>query len=154
MGDAVFSIEIRGEALKMLEKRGVEPFQETIKLTAFALEGNIKRKINENQSVGATGQLQNLWFADPKSWNGMDYVVWSPLSYAQGVDEGRGPHTPDFGSLKAWARVKGVEDHVYAIYRSIQKKGTKPHPFVQPAIEMTTHEVDGYFNQALAKAGF
>lgn len=141
-----FTIEIRGEALKMLEARGVEPFREAIKLTAFDLKGNLQREA----PIGVTGDLHNQFYAQP-SGMGLDYVVGNPLKYAADVNDGRGPHTPNWDSLDRWAKFKGIP--TYPVYRSIKKKGTKANPFVDRAMARTTVSIDNYFNMALAKAG-
>ena len=64
------------------------------------LINQIKREV----PVGATGDLQRSFqiFAQEDG----KIVLGSRLSYALAVQEGRGPHTPDFEQIRLWARRK------------------------------------------------
>ena len=86
--------------------------------------------------VGATGRLQESF----QIFRTGDGVVWlgTRVPYAQGVWKGKPPHTPNWTSIKRWARRK-LDDESAAgpVFRSIQQNGTAPNPFVDEAIDNT-----------------
>lgn len=58
------------------------------------------------------------------------------MPYADAVETGSKPHWIPHGpdsALAAWAKLKGI--NVYALAASIAKKGTKPHPYIEPTYE-------------------
>lgn len=53
--------------------------------------------------------------------------------YADAVEKGSKPHwvsAKEGSPLERWAELKGL--NVYAVQRSIAKKGTKAHPYIEP----------------------
>lgn len=82
--------------------------------------------------VGASGDMRRAvkYRTFPAT---LSAEVWPDTPYAEAVENGSKPHhvsarpgTP----LARWAKHKGIEP--YAVAASIAKKGTKPHPFVEP----------------------
>ena len=63
--------------------------------------------------------------------------VGSNLNYAAKVYLGAEPHKPDFQSILNWTRRKLKADRgaAYAISKTIEKKGTKPNPYMDRAID-------------------
>jgi hypothetical protein len=63
----------------------------------------------------------------------------SNVLYADGVETGTSPHNPPHGpdsSLAQWCELHGL--NVYAVAKSISRKGTKPHPFIEPTFQVVT----------------
>lgn len=52
------------------------------------------------------------------------------VPYASAVEFGSRPHWPPVSALEPWARRHGM--NAYALARSISRRGTKPHPYMQP----------------------
>jgi HK97 gp10 family phage protein len=77
--------------------------------------------------------------------------VGTEVKYAPAVEFGTKPHFPPPKALEGWVRRKGISARIagkkkkagttssedtraaFIIARAISKKGTKPHPFMQPA---------------------
>lgn len=76
---------------------------------------------------------------------------------AEAVEYGTLPHAPpydpntDSSPIKEWAKRKGIRNWK-AVYFSIMEKGTKPHPFMRPAIHKHMPDVHEYLRQAMVKA--
>lgn len=78
-------------------------------------------------------------------------VVATDLPYAKGLEEGTEPHRPNRDAIQRWVERKGIHNNFFStknrnnenrlrlatwiISRSIEKHGTKPHPFMAPAKE-------------------
>jgi hypothetical protein len=67
--------------------------------------------------------------------------------YADAVETGSRPHWPPHGpdsALAAWTKLKGL--NVYAVAASIARKGTKPHPFIEPTfLETEVPVLESFF---------
>ena len=61
----------------------------------------------------------------------MEVRVGTNVKYAPFVEFGTHPHTPPIEPIREWADRKGVD--AGAVWASIRKHGTKPHPFLRPA---------------------
>ena len=72
---------------------------------------------------------------------GMSTEVFSDANYAVYVHEGTRAHTPPFSAILKWARRKLKGNKVRAramagaVWQHIRQHGTKPHPFLTPALE-------------------
>jgi len=86
--------------------------------------------------VGATGDLRRsiqIFQRDDDS-----VLLGTRIDYAAAVNEGRGPHTPDFDALQVWARRKlGDESAAGPVFRKIAQEGTNPNDYVDRAISNT-----------------
>lgn len=99
-------VDILDASAKLTEKS----MKQNVNKASRALEKDIKTKKG------------NLWRR-----------VGSDLNYAVFLEEGTRPHFPPAykgSSLDLWAESKGIP--TYAVARSIARKGTKAHPFVEP----------------------
>lgn len=64
--------------------------------------------------------------------------------YAQYVERGRGPgKPPPVSAVEPWARAHGIDPFLLA--RAIGRRGTKPHPFVQPSLERNVSRIVAEF---------
>jgi len=86
--------------------------------------------------TGATGDLQRS-FQIFRQGNG-EIVLGSRIDYADDVQTGTPPHTPDWEQIQVWARRKlGDESAAGGVFRSIQRRGTAPNDYVGRAMENT-----------------
>lgn len=98
------------------------------------LRNSIYRKLNRSQytvTVGATAE------------------------YAAAVEFGRAPgkKMPPYKALMKWARdVLGSEALAFVVARAIGRKGTKPQPFLRPAIDNNTGLMDDVFAREMKRA--
>ena len=68
-------------------------------------------------------------------------VLGSRIGYAMDVQEGTGPHTPDFDQIQVWARRKlGDEAAAGPVWRKIAREGTDANRYVDRAFEATIQE--------------
>lgn len=77
-------------------------------------------------------------------------IVSASAAYATFVEYGRAAHTPLFAQIQRWASRKGLP--AGAIWMAIRRRGTKPHPFMVPALEQKKQAVIDRLQQALAAA--
>jgi HK97 gp10 family phage protein len=61
----------------------------------------------------------------------MEVRVGTNVKYAPFVELGTRPHTPPLEPIQEWADRKGADGG--AVWASIRKHGTKPHPFLRTA---------------------
>jgi len=75
-------------------------------------------------------------------------VMISPkANYAEAIHKGRLPGSaPPVSALEGWARRKGINP--YAVQKSIQRKGTKPNPFVARALDNERQGINDEFDIA------
>lgn len=77
----------------------------------------------------------------------METMITPKADYAEAVHNGRLPgNAPPVSALEKWASRKGLNP--YAVQKSIDKKGTKPNPFVQRAWEAEQEAVNDEFTVA------
>ena len=84
--------------------------------------------------VGVSGYLrQHVIY----TWNDLLSVsVYPTADYAKYIEYGTRPHWTSVHNLEAWAALKGINP--YALQRSIAKRGTKAHPFLERTAEFST----------------
>jgi len=96
------------------------------------LINQIKREV----PVGATGDLQRSYQIFTQEDGKI--VLGSRLGYALAVQEGRGPHTPDFEQIRLWAKRKlGDESAAGPVFKKIQEEGTEPNDYLGRAFDNT-----------------
>jgi hypothetical protein len=98
------------------------------------LANAIVNEMKVEAPVGATGDLRRsiqIFKRDDDS-----VLLGTRIGYAAAVNEGRGPHTPDFDALQVWARRKlGDESAAGPVFRKIREEGTEANPYVERAID-------------------
>lgn len=68
-------------------------------------------------------------------------------SYADAVETGSRPHRPPAGpdsALAQWCEMKGL--NVWAVAKSIERNGTKAHPYIEPTYQATKEKVAEMFS--------
>lgn len=66
-------------------------------------------------------------------------IVAAQAGYAPYVEYGTRPHKPPFEPIRRWASANGANP--WAIWNAIAKRGTRPHPFMEPAAEASRDSV-------------
>ena len=66
-------------------------------------------------------------------------VVGSNVAYAPCVETGTRPHWPPPGALAVWARRHGMSEALIRFI--IGTRGTKKHPYLQPALEKNVSRI-------------
>ena len=94
--------------------------------------------VNEikKQTPVDTGRLRQSWQLRQPRPGDLEIFMGSNVDYARAIEEGAGPHTPDWESIRKWTRRKlgGDDDRAMAVFRKIQERGTKPQWPVKNAI--------------------
>jgi HK97 gp10 family phage protein len=117
---------------RLLEQNGIQVMAEMRRQAPVAVTGDLRRTIH-------------YYFLETAT-----VAVEPTADYAEYVEKGTSPHwvsvkpgTP----LYRWATQKAISP--YALQRSIARKGTKPHPFIQPTYEIMEPRVHRDFNQGI-----
>jgi len=74
------------------------------------------------------------------------------IAYADAVETGSRPHRPPTdpdGALAQWCEMKGL--NVYAVAKSIELRGTKPHPYIEPTYQATKERVGAMFTEGVTQ---
>lgn len=137
-------------AVKVDDRAVIDLFQrapDVVKLRLRQLiEGSaidIQREMRIAAPVAVTGDLRRsirYTFSAAK----LQAEVGPTVNYADDVESGTKPHLVSVAEgtpLRAWAKLKGINP--WALQRSIAKKGTKKHPFVEPTFEKMKSKVEG-----------
>lgn len=80
---------------------------------------------------------------------GLRGELWPRKKYAPFVEFGTRPHTPPLKAIKRWAKRKNLP--AGAIWMAIRRRGTKPHPYFEPAIKESEDKVKQFFEKAFNK---
>lgn len=99
-------------------------------------EGPIKNSKSKNKNAYYTGELARSGFIAKDSETKRRVVF--DTAYAVATEYGRPKGSmPPVEPLQKWAKYRGMknpESAGWAIAKSIEKKGMKPRPFLQPAV--------------------
>jgi len=108
----------------------------------------IKSSAAQNVS-DSSGELKKSLKVSSKD---MKSTVSTDLKYAASVEYGSGPHTAPLSQLQAWALKKFGDANIGgAIWQSIRENGTKPHPFMRPALDENRDEVKAKIAKVLRR---
>lgn len=93
-----------------------------------------------------TGNLRDNWRVDMSRFAG---TLSSNAPYSMAVHFGSRPHMPPATDsfFQLWCRKKGLNP--WAVARSIARKGTRPNPFFQRAVDSQQAQINGEFSNAL-----
>jgi hypothetical protein len=98
------------------------------------LANAIVNEMKVEAPVGATGDLRRSIQIFQRADDSV--LLGTRIDYAAAVNEGRGPHTPDFDALQVWARrVLGDESAAGPVFRKIREEGTEANPYVERAVD-------------------
>ena len=77
--------------------------------------------------------------------------IGTNIFYARFQEFGTKPHFPPPSALAVWARRHGMPGAEFAIARKIAKRGTRPRPFLVPALQGAKSAIDGFLKEAADK---
>ena len=127
-------IKVVGEVDKWLGQKHREmsrTMERKVKKAAFGVEREAKNNLKDHVSTGLLIRSVSTKFVKDgfDSWA----TVGTSLSphYGPDLEFGTDPHWPPIEPLKRWAQQRGINP--YAVQKSISKKGTDPHPWLNPA---------------------
>lgn len=139
------------ELIKEIEKfndKVIFSYDEVAKKAAYFALRQIQLNLTDNKSVD-TGFLRKSFRAERVKMG--KWAVGSNVKYMWYVEYGTHPHTPPLRPLaeyiarkNKWYGKKGVsraEPLAWAMQKSIELRGTKPHPYIRPALDKTNKEL-------------
>ncbi|MDP9381234.1 MAG: HK97 gp10 family phage protein, partial [Chloroflexota bacterium] len=148
--------EIEDAARRTMEK-AVLMVQAEAQRRAPVDTGTLRRSITgQVRPLGAqpAGSLsaRKVGNAFPGQKVGTVGVVGTKLNYARAVEFGRRPgKRPPTARLRGWARRRtGSADNAYPVARAIGRRGTRPQPFLEPALEARRAEIQRMFERELS----
>lgn len=118
------------DALRVAPDRVKRSTHEMLERAGIMTQSAMRTKV----TTGVSGELKKsirYRFSDYLS-----VVIQPTAKYAAAHEYGSRPHWTSVKNLERWAKARGI--NAFALQRSIAKKGTKPHPFMQ----RTLREVD------------
>jgi Bacteriophage HK97-gp10, putative tail-component len=124
--------KIEDAKVRSLLQRAPQMVTTRLKRLVEAAAIDIQREMRIAAPVAVTGQLRGSirYVVSPMQ---IRAVIKPEARYAEPVEFGSKPHYVSVAPgtpLLAWAKQKGINP--YALQRSIARKGTKKHPFVEP----------------------
>lgn len=132
MATAQGDITIRIEGLDALQRKLVgsradAPVARFLDRSALI----VQRGARKHAHVGVSGRLRNSIGVESPTLRSRR--IGPNVDYAEPVEFGSRPHLPPPGAVDAWAKRKGLDPE--QLRWSIARKGTKAHPFMQPAAD-------------------
>lgn len=119
------------------------PVHRLLERVAFLIEGKAKEKAPVD-----TGRLRASIASRIKE---TEARVGSPVQYAVFVELGTRPHFPPPRALQPWAQRHGLPPGLqgaYMLAHAIAKRGTKAHPFLQPALQESIPVIERFAEEA------
>jgi hypothetical protein len=112
----------------------------------------VKEEMSSRAPEGVAGALgqglkNNIGLVIDPTLMTADIRPSNQIAYADAVETGSKPHRPPAGpdsSLAQWCEMKGL--NVWAVAKSIERKGTQPHPYIQPTYDATKETVAERFS--------
>jgi len=137
----VFKIIGVEKLLMGLEKVAFTPSRthELMVKTGYVIQG--QARVNLDLPHGGfqttnTGRLSQSIVVEDRPFD-KAVVVGTNVQYAPFVEFGTRPHMPPVEPLKEWAALKLHNPNAgYAVAKKIARQGTKPKPFMRPAIRV------------------
>jgi hypothetical protein len=140
MSDAmVIHYTVKGlpELMSKLETRRLvaAPVSRFFRSAGFRIQG--RAQLNAPVDTGA---LKNSIGPEFDSASPMRWVrVGTNQQSAAPMEFGARPHFPPVRAITPWAQRHGIDP--FALALSIARKGTKPHPFLKPALEESVGDI-------------
>ncbi len=89
------------------------------------------------------GNLANSLQVESDTAVPMRFVrVGTNAEYAEAVEKGSRPHWPPLEAITPWANDHGIDP--FLVQRTIGTRGTKPRPFLEPALEDAIPQIEGF----------
>jgi hypothetical protein len=106
----------------------------------------------ELTAMGGTGGLSNNIGVTYTAMESAEIKPTDQVPYADAVETGSQPHIPPAGpdsALAQWCELKGL--NVWAVAKSIARKGTKPHPYIEPTYQEVKQPVAEKFSMGVSQ---
>lgn len=133
-----------GTFTKKLQDKMREAAYKSLFRGGYLIQGDARRLCPVN-----TGLLRSSITVEG-NFSGLYVKIGTNLSYAAPVEFGSRPHTPPFAPIRDWAEKKGLP--AGAIWQSIRQHGTKPHPYLKPALDKNIDKIKENLVASIAKA--
>jgi hypothetical protein len=132
MAGMQIGFKIEDAKVRQLFERAPAAVTTRLKSLVEAAAIDVQREMRIAAPVAVTGQLRGSvrYVISPAQ---IQAVIKPEVEYAEDVEFGTKPHHVSVAQgtpLLAWAKLKGINP--YALQKSIERKGTKKHPFVEP----------------------
>lgn len=127
-------VELKTKVRQLIEGAAIDIQREMRLVAPVAVTGDLRKSVRYSFSVA---QLRA--------------EVSPNVPYARDVERGGKPRYESVkpgSSLRKWAELKGLNP--YAVRNSIAKKGTKPHPFVEPTYDKMKPKVEADVRDGIA----
>jgi hypothetical protein len=115
-----------------------------------------KELMEKNAPVGVAGLmgggLSNNIGVTYTAMESAEIKPTDQVPYADAVETGSQPHIPPAGpdsALAQWCELKGL--NVWAVAKSIARKGTKPHPYIEPTYQAIKPQVTELFTRGIGQ---
>lgn len=127
-------IKVDSRQVEIMLKAAPGKVSDRLKRVLNVVSIETQREMRIKAPVGVTGDLRQT-----VKWEvlGLTATIGPTAKHAEYVEKGTKPHWTSArpGSpLYKWAKLKGISP--VAVQRSIARKGTKPHPFVEPTFTL------------------
>ena len=147
-------VEIKGidNLLKGLEglARAPERVHGALMKTGMVVQANARANLDLKGTTN-TGRLSQSIEVEDRPFE-KTVIVGTNVHYAPYVEFGTRPHMPPVEPLVEWAHLKLHDDKVgYAIAKAIAKRGTKPKPFMRPAVRVGQQFFGQYVRRVFMK---
>lgn len=132
MAGMQIGFRIEDAQVRALFERAPAMVTSRLKSLVEAAAIDVQREMRIAAPVAVTGQLRGSirYVVSPMQ---IQAEIKPEVQYAEDVEFGTKPHPVSVAEgtpLLKWAKLKGINP--YALKRSIERKGTKKHPFVEP----------------------
>ena len=147
---AEFKYEIKGiEGLKkaLADPEFIKgPAKEFLEKASALVERSAKEKVPVD-----TGRLRQSIASEIQTTKAR---IGSNLTYAPFVEFGTRPHFPPLAAMQPWAVRHGFptgRQGAFLVARAISIHGTKPRPYLFPALEENKSEIEGLLKELAAE---
>ena len=106
-----------------------------------------QREFTRNIPKGQTGFARNNIAIEHPSK--LSAIIYPRARYADFIETGTRPHWTSIQNIEGWARFRGLNP--YAVQRSIARKGTKAHPYLNKTYRAVRTEFVSEVNQQAQK---
>ena len=106
----------------------------------FRSAGQVIKSRAQDNAPRFDGNLVNSIQVETDQRSPMRFVrVGTNAEYAAPVEKGSRPHFPPLAAITPWAEAHGIPP--FALALSIARRGTKAHPFLEPALDESKPDI-------------
>lgn len=131
------------QALSIAPKEMTKSLETIIHRTALRVQREFTKNINKGQTGFARN---NIAIERP---NRLTATIYPRARYADFLETGTRPHWTSIQNIEGYARFRGLNP--YALQRSIARKGTKAHPFLDKTYRKARNDFINEVNEQAQK---